>query len=463
MGDAVNRKNPLLAGLFSLLVPGLGQAYLGNRQKGVVLLTTTVIVASLLAWREASLLFSGLAIFWLWSAWDAYRSGQGQKTSFYIPLFLAGLLIYAVAWQTTEIAPLKLVAGIGDIRPLVMDIVWPIPAAFTRPELTQVGRDVMQVPCSDTPPTPEPQPDGEPQIHLSANCETIGERIVLSGSGFRPDWPGEVWWENTIGQEFRVRQEGQYLRFQTDSEGSFQIEAQIPLAVPEDMRDRPQLHHIEARVSWPEGAWGPSQTLELTVAKMLETIFLALMATTFGIIVAVPLSFLAARNLMSFSPVSLAAYYTTRMILNITRSIEPLIWAIIFVVWVGLGPFAGTMALAVHSIAALGKVFSESIESIEPGPIEAVTATGATRFQTVIYAVVPQVVPPYIAWGIYRWDINVRMSTIIGFVGGGGIGFLLQQWIRLLRYEDAGVAVWAIAIVVATLDYTSSKIRERVV
>jgi phosphonate transport system permease protein len=459
----VKQKKPILAGLLSLLVPGLGQGYLGERRRGGSVLVTSVAVGGLLLWREAVLLYSVFALFWLWNAWDAYSSARGKKVSLGVPLVLAGFLVYAVAWQTTEIAPLKLVAGVGDIRPLVTDVLWPIPAAFERPRVVQSAKDVIEVPCSATPPTPEPQAEGKPQIHLSANCAAIGERIVLTGSGFRPNWPGAVWWENTIGQQFRVRQQGEYLRFETDQNGSFQVEVQIPLAVPEDMRNKPQIHHVEARVSWAEGAWQPTQTLKLTIAKMLETIFLALMATTFGIIAAVPLSFLAARNLMSFSPLSLSAYYATRTVLNITRSIEPLIWAIIFVVWVGLGPFAGTMALAVHSIAALGKVFSESIESIDPGPIEAVTATGASRLQTIIYAVVPQVVPPYIAWSIYRWDINVRMSTIIGFVGGGGIGFLLQQWIRLLRYQDAGVAVWAIAIVVGVLDYTSAVIRERVV
>jgi phosphonate transport system permease protein len=166
---------------------------------------------------------------------------------------------------------------------------------------------------------------------------------------------------------------------------------------------------------------------------------------------------------MSGNPIRMAIYYLMRGALNILRSVEPLIMAIVFVVWVGLGPFAGVLALAVHSIAALGKLYSEAVESIDPGPIEAITATGANRLQTVVYAVIPQIVPPYIAFTVYRWDINVRMSTIIGFVGGGGIGFLLQQWIRLLMYEEAGVAVWAIALVVAFMDYTSAKVREKVV
>ena len=161
--------------------------------------------------------------------------------------------------------------------------------------------------------------------------------------------------------------------------------------------------------------------------------------------------------------VGLTIYYITRTILNAIRSIEPLIMVIVFVVWVGLGPFAGSLALALHTIAALAKLYSEQVESILEGPIEAVKATGATRVQTIVYAVIPQIVPPYISFTLYRWDINVRMSTIIGFAGGGGIGFLLQQNIRLLNYRAASVNMLAIAIVVASMDYLSSRVRERLV
>lgn len=162
-------------------------------------------------------------------------------------------------------------------------------------------------------------------------------------------------------------------------------------------------------------------------------------------------------------PTGLIVYYISRTILNVLRAIEPLIMAIVFVVWVGIGPFAGVMALMLHTIAALGKLYSEQVENISQGPIEAVTATGANRLQTIIYAVIPQIVPPYIAFTIYRWDINVRMSTIIGFAGGGGIGFLLQQNLNLLKYRQASVQMIAIAIVVSTLDFISAKIRERIV
>jgi len=166
---------------------------------------------------------------------------------------------------------------------------------------------------------------------------------------------------------------------------------------------------------------------------------------------------------MSGSWITMTIYYVVRGILNIIRSIEPMIWALIAVVWVGLGPFAGILALTIHTIAALGKLYSEAIENIEPGPIEAIQATGATRLQTILYAVVPQMIPPFVSFTIYRWDINVRMSTVIGMVGGGGIGFLLVQYIRLLDYKAAGIAVWFIAVTVSILDYVSAEIRQKFV
>jgi phosphonate ABC transporter permease subunit PhnE len=162
-------------------------------------------------------------------------------------------------------------------------------------------------------------------------------------------------------------------------------------------------------------------------------------------------------------PVGMAIYYITRTLLNATRAIEALIWVIVFVVWVGIGPFAGVMALSLHTVAALAKLYSEQVESISAGPLEAVRATGATRLQMIVYAVIPQIIPPYISFTMYRWDINVRMSTIIGFGGGGGIGFLLYQNINTMQYRAASAQMLAIAIVVALMDYLSSYMREKVV
>ncbi len=162
-------------------------------------------------------------------------------------------------------------------------------------------------------------------------------------------------------------------------------------------------------------------------------------------------------------PIGMVIYYITRTFLNALRSVEALVMAIVFVIAVGIGPFAGAMALGLHTIVSLAKLYSEQVESIMTGPLEAVEATGANRLQTIIYAVIPQIVPPYISYTMYRWDINVRMSTIIGFVGGGGIGFLLQQNINLLNYRGASAQMLAIAVVVASMDYVSSVLREKTI
>ena len=161
--------------------------------------------------------------------------------------------------------------------------------------------------------------------------------------------------------------------------------------------------------------------------------------------------------------IGMATYTVTRTILNTLRAIEPVIMGFVLVVWVGIGPFAGIMALMLHSIADLGKLFSEQVENIEEGPLEAVTATGANRLQMINFAVIPQIVPHYTAFIFYRWDINVRLSTIIGFVGGGGIGLILFRATNLTQYRQASVMVIAIAVVVTTLDYFSSKIRSRII
>jgi phosphonate ABC transporter permease subunit PhnE len=162
-------------------------------------------------------------------------------------------------------------------------------------------------------------------------------------------------------------------------------------------------------------------------------------------------------------PIGMVIYYITRTFLNALRSVEALVMAIVFVIAVGIGPFAGAMALGLHTIVSLAKLYSEQVESIMTGPLEAIQATGANRLQTIVYAVIPQIVPPYISYTMYRWDINVRMSTIIGFVGGGGIGFLLQQNINLLNYRAASAQMVAIAVVVASMDYISSVLRERTI
>ncbi|MFQ5795964.1 MAG: phosphonate ABC transporter, permease protein PhnE [Candidatus Bipolaricaulia bacterium] len=206
----------------------------------------------------------------------------------------------------------------------------------------------------------------------------------------------------------------------------------------------------------------PEPVLQDSIATaIVETIYMALMATLLGVVFAVPLSFLGARNIMLTGPIGWVIYTITRGFFNIVRSIEPIVWAVLFAIWVRFGPFAGMLALGAHTIAALGKLYSEQVESIDPGPLEAIAATGARRWQVILYGVIPQIIPPFLAFTIYRWDINVRMSTIIGIVGGGGIGRILFYYKNEIRWQEVGAVIVVIVTVVWIMDYVSGRIRER--
>ncbi len=195
---------------------------------------------------------------------------------------------------------------------------------------------------------------------------------------------------------------------------------------------------------------------------IFETIYIAFMATVIAIPFAFLLSFLCAKNIMGSSKVGFGIYVLLRTYLNVTRSIEPLIWAIIFSVWVGIGPFAGMLALMLHSISSLAKQYSEIIECISEGPIEGIKATGANSLQVIWFAVVPQIILPYISFTIYRWDINVRMATIIGLVGGGGIGTMLIMYQGQAMWNEVGTLALLIVAAVWLMDTASAYIREAI-
>lgn len=202
------------------------------------------------------------------------------------------------------------------------------------------------------------------------------------------------------------------------------------------------------------------EVLPVAVNSIIETIYIAFMATVIAIPFAFVLSFFAAKNIMGKHPVTFAIYTFLRGSFNIARSIEPLIWAIIFSVWVGIGSFAGMLALMIHSIASLTKQYSEIIEVVNDGPIEGIQSTGANMVQVIWFAVVPQVVLPMISFTIYRWDINVRMATIIGLVGGGGIGNLLNLYLGQAMWNEIATLAVVIVAVVWAMDTASAYIRE---
>jgi phosphonate transport system permease protein len=197
--------------------------------------------------------------------------------------------------------------------------------------------------------------------------------------------------------------------------------------------------------------------------KMIETIFLGVMATAFSMVIALPLAFLGARNIMAGNPITQAIYLFIRVAFTIIRSIDVLIVVIVLLVIFGPGNAAGVFGLAFHNIGVLGKLYSEAIESIDAGPLEAITATGANRTQVVWTAVLPQITNPFISFTIYRLDTNVRLAPILGLVGGGGIGTDLFQSIQLFQYGAAGLIIFMIVFTVATMDFISAQIRKRLV
>lgn len=198
------------------------------------------------------------------------------------------------------------------------------------------------------------------------------------------------------------------------------------------------------------------------LSAIVETVYIAFMSTVLAVVPAFFISFLAAKNLMSGRAFGRTVYVLMRAWMNLFRSIEPLIWAIVFSVWVGIGPFAGMLALMVNSIAGLVKLYSEQIENIDEGLIVAIRSTGASSLHVLWFAVVPQIAIPFLGLTIYRWDVNVRMATVIGLVGGGGIGTLLMQYQGLAKWNEVGLIVMMISIVVWLMDFVSAKIRSAV-
>lgn len=323
----------------------------------------------------------------------------------------------------------------------------------------------VQVPCAPEPPTALRE-DGEKKATAIPDCGRVSETIIVSVSGMWPNAETNVVWNNPIGNAMMLGEgEITMLVLTTDDTGSLTTAIRVPstalVAAPDPTL--PQFHRVVFDQYRPTGGYELSFIGNEVLKGALTTVAMALIATVLAVFFAIPVSFLAARNLMTGNPVTYTIYIVVRTLLNILRSIESLIIAIVFVVIVGLGPFAGALALAVHSIAALAKLYSEVIEGIDPGPIEAIRATGANWVQTVRYAVIPQIIPPFIAFTIYRWDINVRSATIIGFVGGGGIGFLLIELTRVNNMRGISSVFIAIAVIVITLDYFSAKMRERLV
>lgn len=194
-------------------------------------------------------------------------------------------------------------------------------------------------------------------------------------------------------------------------------------------------------------------------AAMMETLYMAVIGTVIGGVLAVPVAFLSAANLVGGNRYALPG----RGLLAGVRVFPELLFAIMFVAAIGPGAVAGIMALGVNSVGFLGKMFADIIESIDPGPSEALRATGAGPVHTFLYAVIPQVIPEFISNVLYRFEINLRAASILGLVGAGGIGLLLIQRIQFRRWEEISTILLVIIAFVVVVDVGSSYLRKRLV
>jgi phosphonate transport system permease protein len=190
----------------------------------------------------------------------------------------------------------------------------------------------------------------------------------------------------------------------------------------------------------------------------VETIQIAVVGTAVAAVVALPLGFAAARNA---APAWL--FYWARSLLNAFRAVDTLVYALFFVAAVGLGPFPGVLAVMVYTATVLAKLYSEAIEAIEPGPVEAVRTTGATTLQVLRWGVLPQLAPQFLSFTLYRFETNIRAAAVLGFVGAGGIGFYIQTYLRLLNYPAAATVLLVLIGLVMIVDFASSRLRARLV
>jgi phosphonate transport system permease protein len=460
----MNKKLPMLnLSFLSILIPGLGQFCTGKRYRGVSILLGFLVILGMIAWYGNPYLYFIPVLIWLWNIWDAILiSRKNHPLTAIIPIlfgvgsaFVIGLDVVGVDFSKADIN-----RAISIMRPMFNP-------DFIQKKSESSGAWVeIYVPClTGKSVSGQNEIDGK-KVTIVPTCAGVGDLVTVKGTGFWPDTDTQIWWEDPSGSVMMVgKGESSMLIAHADANGGFSATFKVPstaLLAIVDVNVSPP-HRVILNQTRLLGGIEISYVGKRVLQGALETLGMALMATAFAIIFAVPISFLAARNLMSANKITYGIYFIVRTLLNILRSIESLIIAIVFVVIVGLGPFAGVLALAVHSIAALAKLYSEVIEGIDPGPIEAVRATGASWVQIVRYAVVPQIIPPFTSFTIYRWDINVRSATIIGFVGGGGIGFLLIELIRINDFRGVSALFIAIAFVVIVMDYVSAKIREKLI
>lgn len=191
---------------------------------------------------------------------------------------------------------------------------------------------------------------------------------------------------------------------------------------------------------------------------MVVTLQIALWGTALAVVTAVPLGLLASSNI-----VPAWVYQPVRRLMDAFRAINEMVFAMLFVVAVGLGPFAGVLALWIHTAGVLAKLFSEAVEAIDPQPVEGIRSTGAGALHEIVYGVIPQVMPLWISFTLYRFESNVRSATVVGMVGAGGIGVVLWEIIRGFQYAQTAAVMLIVVLTVSLIDVVSSRIRKSLI
>ena len=357
-------------------------------------------------------------------------------------------LIVGVSWKVTGVDFPRLIRDLPKGKYLVQAFL--TPDLTTRETTTTTINLAFPIPCGSA-------PEGAvltsgPRLVPSVKCADAKTKFTLEGFELVPNSEIVVRWKLPDERIMTA------IRAHSDATGYFKVDME---ARPITASVNNVASSLEVDALTPVGGLKPSEAVRDVMAAMFVTIFMALLSTTLATIVAAPLSFLAASNITKRGPLGTVVYYLARSFFNLMRSYDPLLMASVFGFWLSFGAFPGALALTVVTVASLGKLFSEAIENIDLGPIEALQATGANRLQTVVYGVIPQIVPDFVSFIIYHWDINVRISTIIGFVGGGGIGYYLSQRINGFEYSKAGTAIWVIVIVVMAMDFLSAEVRKK--
>jgi len=403
--------NGILPAIFSLFIPGLGQLVLKKRGRGLVIFMITFLLVYItnyfyvhqnigkisLGKLTTSWLWLPLILFWVWNILDARILATHKKPNIVPGVLRAGIVLYVIAWNVTDVKLNRLVERFNDARIVATNLL--------NPDMITMSVDNQDQICAW-------------QCMYTYIFDKLADRV--------PAGPIRV------------------------SDNLLDIIGRVKLMTPPKWEVT--LGLAQAGV----------KTKTFVAGSLIETIAMGLLATIFSTILAIPVSFLAAHNVMSRLPGGVVIYYLMRTILNVVRAIDTIVWGLIVIVWVGLGSFAGVIALTIHSVAALAKLFSEEIEHIDTGPVEAVTATGANLIQIIRYAIIPQIIPPFLAYSLLRWDINMRSATVIGFVAGGGIGYFVIEAVRMGGYQQYATALWAVAVIIIIVDYISEKWRENI-